>query len=252
MRNLLLLLLLANILYFIWGLAVEKSSEPGVAIVSESALGPPLTVGDAPQAAPSVGAMLAGGGEAAEATEGEVSEAAEATEVGVTEATAAIDFTAVVGRSCVSIGPFTENSDAERVLADYRGEGMRATLRTTEGQVFVGHWVQIRDIANRTTADRMLAQLIEGGLTDAYLVPTEDEGLKISLGLFGDISRAERVELQAESLDMDADISPRMRDATVYFVDIALPPGRGAGAIVERYGEDKVLLRGAATCPRSG
>lgn len=227
MRNLLLLLLLANILYFVWGLVMEKPAEPGVAIVSESELGPPLTVGDAPQAATSVGAMLAEGGEAT-------------------------DFAAVVGRSCVSIGPFTESSDAERVLADYRGEGMRATLRTTEGQVFVGHWVQIRDIANRTTADAMLAQLIDGGLTDAYLVPTEDEGLKISLGLFGDISRAERVELQAESLDMDADISPRMRDATVYFVDIALPPGRGAGAIIERYGEDKVLLRGAATCPRSG
>jgi hypothetical protein len=227
MRNLLLLLLLANILYFVWGLVMEKPPETGVAIVSESELGPPLTVGDAPQAATSVGAMLAEGGEAT-------------------------DFSAVVGRSCVSIGPFTESNDAERVLADYRGEGMRATLRTTDGQVFVGHWVQIRDIANRTTADAMLVQLIEGGLEDAYLVPTEDEGLKISLGLFGDISRAERVELQAESLDMDADISPRMRDATVYFVDIALPPGRGAGAIVERYGEDKVLLRGAATCPRSG
>ncbi|MEX0976639.1 MAG: SPOR domain-containing protein [Woeseia sp.] len=238
MRNLLLLLLLANILYFVWGLATDRPSEPGVAIVSESELGPPLTVGDVPQAATSVGAMLAEGGEATEATDVEVSEIT--------------DFTAVLGRSCVSIGPFTETSDAERVLADYRGEGMRATLRTTEGQVFVGHWVQIRDIANRTTADAMLAQLVNGGLTDAYLVPTEDEGLKISLGLFGDISRAERVELQAESLDMDADISPRMRDATVYFVDIALPPGRGAGAIIERYGEDKVLLRGAATCPRSG
>lgn len=226
MRNLLLLLLLANILYFIWGVATEKPSEPGVAIVSESELGPPMTVGNAPQAATSVGAMLAEGGETT-------------------------DFAAVVGRSCVSIGPFTESSDAERVLADYRGEGMRTSLRTTEGQVFVGHWVQIREIANRTTADAMLAQLIEGGLTDAYLVPTEDEGLKISLGLFGDISRAERVELQAESLGMDADISPRMRDATIHFVDIALPPGRGAGAIVERYGEDKVLLRGAATCPQS-
>jgi hypothetical protein len=227
MRNLLLMLLLANILYFIWGVATEKPSEPGVAIVSESELGPPLTVGDGPQAAASVGAMLAEGSEPT-------------------------DFAAVVGRSCVSIGPFTESTDAERVLADYRGEGMRASIRTTEGQIFVGHWVQIRDIANRTTADRMLAQLIEGGLTDAYLVPTEDEGLKISLGLFGDISRAERVELQAESLDMDADISPRMRDATIHFVDIVLPPGRGAGAIVERYGEDKVLLRGAATCPQSG
>jgi hypothetical protein len=34
-------------------------------------------------------------------------------------------------------------------------------------------------------------------------------------------------------------------------VDIALPPGRGAGAMIERFGEDKVLLRAQATCPGS-
>jgi hypothetical protein len=128
---------------------------------------------------------------------------------------------------------------------------MRATVRSTEGQVFVGHWVQIRDIPDRQTGNQMIDRLVAGGLTDAYLVPTDDEGLKISLGLFGEMSRAERVELQAESLDMAAEISPRTREETVYFVDIALPPGRGAGAMIERFGEDKVLLRAQATCPGS-
>ena len=44
MKNLLLLLLLANILYFVWGFFVGDSSEPGVAIVDEAELGPPLDV----------------------------------------------------------------------------------------------------------------------------------------------------------------------------------------------------------------
>lgn len=79
---------------------------------------------------------------------------------------------------------------------------------------------------------------------------TEDEGLKISLGLFGDIERAERIELQARSLDLPADITARTREGSVYFVDIGLPPGKGAGAIVEKYGEERVLLREAATCPQ--
>ena len=43
---------------------------------------------------------------------------------------------------------------------------------------------QIRNIPDEATANQMLATLAEGGLTDAYLVRTEDEGLKISLGLF--------------------------------------------------------------------
>ena len=37
--------------------------------------------------------------------------------------------------------------------------------------------------------------------------------------------------------------------ADVFFVDIGLPPGKGAGSIVERYGEELVALRDAATCP---
>lgn len=226
MRNLLLLLVLANILYFIWGMVIEEPPETGVAIVEVAELGPPLELSRRPQAATSVGAMLGSSGQ--------------------------MDLAAVVGRSCVSIGPFTSSPDAQRVFQDYQNEGMRASVRSTEEQIFVGHWVQIRDIPDREAGNAMIDKLVAGGLTDAYLVPTDDEGLKISLGLFGQMSRAERVELQAESLNMAAEISPRMRDMTVFYVDIALPPGRGAGAIVERFGEDKVLLRAQATCPGSG
>lgn len=226
MRNLLLLLVLANILYFIWQMVTEEPPETGVAVVEVSQLGPPLQLSRTAEAATSVGAMLGASGQ--------------------------MDLAAVVGRSCVSIGPFTSSPDAQRVFLDYQNEGMRASVRSTEGQVFVGHWVQIRDIPDRDTGNQMIARLAAGGLADAYLVPTDDEGLKISLGLFGEMSRAERVELQADSLDMNAEISQRMRDETVYYVDIALPPGKGAGAMIERFGEERVLLRAQATCPGSG
>lgn len=226
MRNLLLLLVLANILYFIWEMVIEEPPETGVAIVEVSQLGPPLELSRTAQPATSVGAMLGSSGQ--------------------------MDLAAVVGRSCVSIGPFTNGPDAQRIFQDYQKEGMRASVRSTEGQIFVGHWVQIRDIPDRETGNQMIDRLVSGGLTDAYLVPTDDEGLKISLGLFGEMSRAERVELQAASLNMAAEIMPRMRETTVFFVDIALPPGRGAGAMIERFGEDKVLLRAQATCPGSG
>ncbi|MDH4047072.1 MAG: SPOR domain-containing protein [Gammaproteobacteria bacterium] len=226
MRNLLLLLLLANILYYLWGRFVDEPPETGVATVMESQLGPSLEVSRTAiaEAATSVGAVLGSGRPS--------------------------DLSAVVGRSCVSIGPFKSNVDANGALAEYAGEGMRASVRTTQGQIFVGYWVQIRNIPDRETGNAMLEKLKVGGLGDAYLVPTDDEGLKISLGLFGDMSRAERVELQARSLELPADISQRTREDTVFYVDIALSPGRGAGAMIEKYGEEKVLLREAATCPR--
>jgi len=227
MRNLLLLLLLANILYFMWNWFAEQPHESGVVTVDETDLGPPMTVSATPggNSSTSVGALLGSGQQS--------------------------NLAAVVGRSCVTVGPFKTNADADGVVSSYEGEGMRAAVRATQGQMFVGHWVQIRNIPDRATGNEMLEKLRDGGLGDAYLVAEEDGGFKISLGLFGEMTGAERVELQAKSLDLPADITPRMREATVYFVDIGLPPGKGAGAIVEKYGEEKVKLRDEATCPRA-
>ena len=227
MRNLLMLLVLANVLYFMWGRFVEEPEQQGIVVVRESELGPPLTVtrSTVAEAATSVGAVLGSGKPS--------------------------DLAAVVGRSCVTIGPFRTAADADAALAGIQAQDMRAGVRATEGQLFVGHWVQIRNIPDRESGNQILAKLRDGGLGDAYLVPTDDEGLKVSLGLFGERSRAERVELQAKSMDLPADITPRMRDATIFFVDVGLPPGRGAGDMIEQYGEDMVLLRDQATCPTS-
>jgi len=226
MKNLLLLLVLANVLYFMWSMFATEDPQPGVAVVDESDLGPPLqvSVGQGSDTVTSAGAVL-GLGEPS-------------------------DLEAVVGRSCVTIGPFKVSDDADSAVLEYGNEGMRTAMRSEQGQIFVGHWVQIRNVADEATAKDMLEKLIAGGLNDAYLVRTEDEGLKISLGLFGDIEGAEKIELQARSLDLPADISPRMREGTVFFVDIGLPPGKGAGAIVEKYGEELVAMRDAATCPQ--
>ena len=226
MRNLLMLLIVANILYFSWTRYATEPDQSGVAVVDENQLGPPLAVSNSSvaQAATSVGAVLGSGKPS--------------------------DLAAVVGRSCVSIF-FKTNVEAVGAIAAFENEGMRATLRTTQGQIFVGNWVQIRNIANLKIGAGMIDRLKSGGITDAYLMDAEDGTYKISLGLFGEMSRAEKVELQAKSLNLPADITARMRDATIFYVDIGLPPGKGAGAMMEKYGEGRILLRDKATCPRS-
>lgn len=225
MRNLLLLLLLANVLFFLWQQFVSEPDVTGVAVVNENQLGPPLVLADA-------SSSVSPGGDAGEAPPAMPTE-----------------LEALAGRSCVSIGPFRAKGDASGALAEFEDDGLRGALRETVGDVFVGHWVQIRNLPDRATANRMLATLQAGGLDEAYIVQTEDEGIKISLGLFSDLSGAERIELQAKSMELPAEIAPRTREQDVYFVDLGLPPGRGAGGIIERYGEDRVQLRDAATCP---
>lgn len=225
MKNLLLLLLLANILYFVWGMLSDNDSEPGVAVVDESALGPPLqaTANRDVATAASVGAVL-GSGEPS-------------------------DLEALVGRTCVTVGPFRAANDAERAKMDYAGKGMRAAVRSGQGQIFVGHSVQVVNVPTRDQGRTMLNKLHEGGLGDAFIVGNEDDGLSISLGIFGNQSNAEKVELQARSIGFDVNVAPMTRDAQVFFVDIGLPPGQGAGEIVDKHGEEKVHLRDAATCP---
>lgn len=224
MRNLLLILLLANILYFLWGLTADNSRETGVAIVNESDLGPTLSLARQPTP--------------------DNNDA-----VGDFEAAASSNYQVVVGQSCITIGPFRDSDDADAAQTRYAAQGMRTKIRSGKGEYFVGHWVQIRNVPSREESNRMLTVLKEGGLVDAYPVETEDEGRKISLGLFGNLESAEKIELQAQSLGFDADIAPRMSEGELAWVDISLPPGKGAGEIIERYGEDQVLMRGAATCP---
>ena len=146
MKNLLLLLILANILYLMWGMFTTREPQPGVAVVEESELGPPLEVTadrDSSTIA-SVGAVLGSGDPS--------------------------DLEAVVGRSCVTIGPFKVREDADTAELEYANQGMRAVVRPEQGQIFVGHWVQIRNVPDEAAASEMLDKLKSGGLTDAYLV----------------------------------------------------------------------------------
>ena len=227
MRNLLLLLLLANILYFMWAWYQEKPPETGVAVLRESELGPPMdvTTGAPEDTSESVGALM--------------------------DSDQKTDLAAIVGRSCVTIGPFMDGAEANDAQTTQSGQGMRAEVRSTQGEVFVGHWVQIREIPDRAAGDSMIEQLKAGGVSDAYLVQESDGSFKISLGVFSELAGAERVAEQVRSLQLPVVVNQRMRDATVFYVDVGLPPGRGAGAIVDTYGENMVLLREEARCPSS-
>ena len=164
--------------------------------------------------------------------------------------------TIVAAARCESSVPgiartWLSRAEADSALDEYRNAGMRGSVRSAQGEVFIGNWVQIMDIPSREAGNRMLQTLKDGGVTDVILLRHDDGTFKISLGLYGEAAGVERMELQARSLGMEPQILPELRNAMLYYVDIALPPGRGAGAMIEQYGEDRVLLRDRATCPAS-
>lgn len=224
MKNLLLLLIVANILYFLWGMYPKNDPQPGVAVVEESDFGPPLEVTTTQEDIASVGAVLGSGDPS--------------------------DLEAVVGRACVTIGPFRVAADADTAALEYRNEGMKTVVRNGKAQVFVGHSVQVANVESRAAGREMVAQLENEGLDGPFIVGNEEIGFSIALGIFADAANAEKVELQARSAGFAVETTPMTRERDVFFVDIGLPPGKGAGAIVGKHGEELVALRDAATCPQ--
>jgi len=261
-KNLLLILLLANILYFLYARIASDDAGKDDLVVDESSLGPMLTMAErAPETDGDPDALLEDDGEApsddteavAEADSvtaaAEEDESEDADEESDTEEPT-VRLQAVVGRACVSIGPFNSREDADRAQLQMSQQDYKAAIRSEIGERFQGHWVVIQDIPTMAEARGMIATLRDNGLGDAFIMETDEEGIWISLGIFGQAAGAERTELQVTSLGLPAVIIPRTTQGSIQFVDVALPPGRGAGAIVEQYGESRVLMPEEATCPR--
>ena len=145
MKNLLLLLILANVLYFMWGRYAAQDPQPGVAVVSESDLGPPLEVLAARdnEAITSVGAVLGSGDPS--------------------------DLAAVVGRACVTIGPFSVRSDADTALLEYAAQGMQTAVRPMQTEVFIGQSVQVTSVESRAAGRAMVRELESRGLDGPFI-----------------------------------------------------------------------------------
>lgn len=244
MRNLVLMLVLANVVFFAWNRWVAEAPSDGATHFRESDLGPAL------QMAAEDGPVTIEDGPSETATAEVIGEAATEADPPAADASRP-PVAAAVGRPCVSIGPFEESDAAEDALARVRGLGNQAVQRAAQGEVFLGHWVQIRNVASGAESNRQLAILQENGIEDAYPVPEDDGERTISLGLFSDLDRAERLELRADSLGLDAEIVRHTREATVFWVDTRLEPGQDVRALEQIFGEGGVVLGDVAECPRS-
>ncbi|MDH3621410.1 MAG: SPOR domain-containing protein, partial [Gammaproteobacteria bacterium] len=126
----------------------------------------------------------------------------------------------------------------------------KTAIRTASIQKLVGHSVQVANVENREAGRAIVATLEEQGLDGPFVVGNDDVGYSIALGVFSDAANAEKVELQARAAGFDVETTPMSRERDVSYVDVGLPPGKGASAIIEKYGEEKVALRDAATCPQ--
>jgi hypothetical protein len=123
---------------------------------------------------------------------------------------------------CTRLGPIGDGQVADALRSRLAGLGVASTMTTAEGQVWVGHWVQIESVASRAEADRAVARLAAGGLPDAYVLQTSPP-FSISLGVFRDRGKAEAVSSAAAALGFRPQVTDRYRAGIQYWLTFSQP-----------------------------
>jgi hypothetical protein len=132
---------------------------------------------------------------------------------------------AAAGR-CTSIGPFRDLSQAATAASTLRTAGFEPQQRVAEGEIWIGYWVYIQAIPTVAAANEILANVRASGITDSYVIPNSDSGNLVSLGVFTEISGVSRRRDQVRALGYEPQVVDRTRRATVYWVDVTLRDGQ--------------------------
>jgi SPOR domain len=200
-RNLFLALLLANVLFFGWQQWIAPPDLPAARLRSP---GPEPKI----QAAGKAGAR-SGPVPVARAGSGDTSAEPALPDAG----------------SCVRIGPIADGQVGDALRARLAASGFEAMLDAEDGQIWVGHWVQLESVASREEADRVVARLAAGGLPDAYVLQTSPP-FSISLGVFRDRERADKVSAAAAALGFKPQTTDRYRAGVQYWLAFVMPAGK--------------------------
>jgi hypothetical protein len=231
MRNLFLVLLLANLLLFAWNRWVVPPPRPAGATFAGSP-----RQREAPLAA------------ASPAPPGNAVVAAPQPQDPARPVTAA---PAVPSDTCVQVGPLPAAEAAAELGRSLASQGIPAATIARDTQVWVGNWIQIGGFASRAAADEARRRLVDGGLADAYLMQEGPEPV-ISLGVFREKERADRVAAIARGLGFDPVSTNRYRPAVEYWL-LARIPAAGASPRDELPLPRSGLLRiEPVECPRPG
>lgn len=213
MRTFCLALILANALYFVWSQLVAVHVNPLDRAPTRTANLPPRLVlakevpHNPPREAvptPAVPAPV-------------TPQAANPSEAGAGEGPS----------TCTSVGPFADLAQASQAQASLRTAGFDPRQRVENGEIWVGYWVSVQNLASRSEADTAIKTLNGNGITDVYLMPGTDPPNVLSLGVFSDYNRAERRANQVRALGLEPRIADRKREGSVYWIDVDLKePGQ--------------------------
>jgi hypothetical protein len=125
---------------------------------------------------------------------------------------------------CMSLGPFLDLAETAEAAARLRERGHLPSQRLADSPLWVGYWVSLAPFPTRDEAVAAVEKLRARGVADLYVEPNGEDANAVSLGLYSDRERAEAVASTIRGLGYVPQISDRYRTASVYWVDVVLPP----------------------------
>lgn len=120
---------------------------------------------------------------------------------------------------CSTLGPFDNEVAAESLQRQLEAAGWGVVRREMKQQVADGYWVYVAGLTSADDQGRVLRALRRTGIQDAFAMP-EDPEFRVSVGIFSEQPRAEDRARRVRVLKLDAQVTERMRDANVTWLDI--------------------------------
>ncbi len=126
---------------------------------------------------------------------------------------------------CARVGPFADSSTADSIAQQLGGRGFSVSRTSAQGDIWVGHWVQLMDLKTEQNARQAVDQLVDAGLLDTYIVQTEPT-YNVSLGVFRGRKGADRVSNLARGLGMNPETMDRFREGTQHWIKVRFQDGQ--------------------------
>ncbi len=149
--------------------------------------------------------------------------------------------------NCYQLGPLANAAAAQQAGEQLAVRGITATPITRDTQAWLGHWVQIAGFASVKDAEAARQRLVAGGLADAYLMQDEAQPM-LSLGVFRDRDRADRVARVAGSLGFQVAMRDRYRPTVEQWLLISPLPNQTLGPADLSLAGDRILRSESVSC----